>query len=157
MTWAWKTLNNDIFINLWKKTCCTLLIQQNDTLWCSEMSTSGNIAMWTSSSIMHRHFFIKPWTLFSHPTSKQAWERETRTIMIFFNFMSHTIAWVEKAFQLTGTTVKTVICKQTGRNLVWFTVLLALPAILSHQTGRAARYLCTDSLNTFDFIPQQFL
>lgn len=99
------------------------------------MSTSGNTALWASSSIMHRHFSSNRELHFQHSTLQTIEPQANKlekpcTIMIFLHFMSHTIAWAE-GFQLTRTIVKTVICKQTGRNLVWFTVLLALPAFPS--------------------------
>lgn len=85
-------------------------------------------------------------------------KKGTCTIVVFFHFMIHTIAPGEKGFQLTRTIVKAVICKQTGWNLIWFTTLLGLAchSLTTEQAG-VARYFCTDSLSTFDFIPQQFL
>lgn len=104
-------------------------------------------------------FFHQTWTLFptlrptdhNRPTSKQARDRKTRTIMIFFHFMSHTITWAEEAFKLTGTTVKTVICKQTGWNLVWFTALLALPAIPSQPNRPSSQVFLHRQFEHFRF------
>lgn len=128
---------NKCSINLQKKKMLWAVNSANDTIWCSEMSTSGNTALWASSSIMHRHFSSNHELHFQHSTLQTITDPQANklekpcTIMIFLHFMSHTIAWAEKGFQLTSTIVKTVICKQTGRNLVWFTVLLALPALPS--------------------------